>query len=156
MRLYSFGVCILVLSATFAGAEEGVSPLTEDFVKAFRANDLEGVVATYAPNAVFYPPGAMEAIGTDAIRESWGGLFAAFTVKELNILEAAHEIHGDVAHGWGKFVMKLIPKGGGDPVTMEGRFTDISKRIGGKWLYIMDHASLPLPPAPEPATPVSE
>jgi len=126
--------------------KEGLTPLSEEFVKRFEGNDLEGVVALYAPDAVLYPPDATEAIGTDSILKAWGGLMNAFTVQKLKITDAAHEIHGDTAVGWGKFTMILIPKGGGDTVRMEGRFTDVSKRINGKWVYVFDHASIPLPP----------
>ena len=126
--------------------KEGLSPLSEEFVKRFEGNDLEGVVALYAPDAVLYPPDATEAIGTEAIRKAWGGLMNAFTVEKLIIADAAHEIQGDTAFGWGKFAMILLPKGGGDKVRMEGRFTDVSKRTNDRWLYIFDHASIPLPP----------
>jgi ketosteroid isomerase-like protein len=144
-------VGVLVLLAAAAGADEGVTPLTQEFIKAFEANDLEGVVATYAPDAGLYPSDAMVVVGTDAIRKTWGGLFEAFTVKELKVLDGGHEVHGDLAYGWGRFAMTLVPKAGGDAMTMEGRFTDISKRVAGKWLYTVDHVSVPLPPPPEPA-----
>jgi ketosteroid isomerase-like protein len=126
--------------------KEGLTPLSEEFVKRFESNDLEGVVALYAADAVLYPPDATEAIGTEAIRKAWGGLMNAFTVQKLIIAAASHEIHGDTAFGWGKFAMILIPKGGGETVRMEGRFTDVSKRVNDRWLYIFDHASIPLPP----------
>lgn len=29
---------------------------------------------------------------------------------------------------------------------MMGRYTDIKAERDGKWVYIMDHASMPLPP----------
>src|ERR1044071_7324324 len=107
--------------------KEGLTPLSEEFVKRFEGNNLEGVVALYAPDAVLYPPDATEAIGTEAIRKAWGGLMNAFNVQKLIISDARHEIHGDTAFGWGKFAMVLTPKDGGDNVRMEGRFTDISK-----------------------------
>src|SRR5262249_1530395 len=100
--------------------KEGLTPLSEEFVKRFEGNDLEGVGGLEAPDAVLFPADATEAIGTKAIRQSWGGLMNAFTVQKLIITSAAHEIHGDTAFGWGKFAMILIPKGGGDTVRMEG------------------------------------
>ena len=65
--------------------KEGLTPLSEEFVKRFEGNDLEGVVALYAPDAVLYPPDATEAIGTEAIRKAWAGLMNAFTVQKLII-----------------------------------------------------------------------
>jgi hypothetical protein len=42
----------------------------------------------------------------------------------------------------------MAPQAGGDPVVMEGRYIEVAKRIGGKWLFVADHASVPLPPPP--------
>jgi hypothetical protein len=42
----------------------------------------------------------------------------------------------------------MVPKAGGDPVTLEGRFLEVARKIGGKWYYVVDHASAPLPPPP--------
>jgi ketosteroid isomerase-like protein len=40
----------------------------------------------------------------------------------------------------------VVPKAGGDPIPMKGRASVVTKKIGGKWLYLVDHASVPLPP----------
>jgi ketosteroid isomerase-like protein len=39
-----------------------------------------------------------------------------------------------------------LPKAGGEAIPMKGRATVVVKKIGGKWLYTVDHASVPLPP----------
>ena len=57
MKLLSISLITLLLFASLAVANEA-------WLKAFKANDLESVVALYAPDAVLYPPDAMEAIGT--------------------------------------------------------------------------------------------
>ena len=36
----------------------------------------------------------------------------------------------------------------GQETKLEGRFTSISGMKDGKWVYIVDHASAPLPPPP--------
>jgi hypothetical protein len=35
----------------------------------------------------------------------------------------------------------MVPKAGGDPVTLHGRFTDVAAKRNGRWVYIVDHAS---------------
>ena len=42
---------------------------------------------------------------------------------------------------WGRFSLTLVPKAGGDPVVMTGRFTEAAERRAGTWVYIVDHAS---------------
>src|SRR5207248_8534514 len=130
--------------AGFVMAADQPNEAEQAFTKAFRANDVDAIVALYAPDAVLYPPDAMEARGTEAIRASYGGMMSNFSVQEFNITEAHSETHGDVSIGWGKWTLTLAPKAGGEPMHMEGRFTDVSKKIHGHWLYVADHASLPL------------
>jgi ketosteroid isomerase-like protein len=143
-------ILILVVTFGFAftlSAAQGPNAVGEAWVKAFAANDLEGVMATYAPDAHLFPPDAVEAVGTEAIRANYAALMNAFTVKETKILDAHHEIVGNLSYAWGRFSVTLVPKAGGDPITMEGRFSDVSRKIKGKWLYIVDHASVnPTPP----------
>ena len=38
-------------------------------------------------------------------------------------------------------VVARAPKSGGSPVVMTGRYTDIAERRGGRWVYVVDHAS---------------
>jgi ketosteroid isomerase-like protein len=60
---------------------------------------------------------------------------------------------GNLAASSGTFSMTVTPKGGGAAQTMEGRYSSVAVRKGGKWMYVSDHASLPLPaPAEAPAT----
>jgi VCBS repeat-containing protein len=42
----------------------------------------------------------------------------------------------------------MEPKAGGAPVTMKGRFAEVSVEKDGKWVYLVDHASAEPPPAP--------
>ena len=36
----------------------------------------------------------------------------------------------------------------GEPLQMEGRYTDAKAERDGKWVYLVDHASVPIPPPP--------
>ena len=36
----------------------------------------------------------------------------------------------------------------GKPTEMTGRYTDVKAERDGKWVYLMDHGSAPLPPPP--------
>jgi uncharacterized protein (TIGR02246 family) len=141
-------IFLLSVSSVFA-AELGLNPAGEAFVKAFKANDLEAVVALYAPDAVLFPPDEMIADGKEAIRKSYEGLMNNFTIQDIVITDAQHETLGKTSYGWGRYSMTFVPKAGGEPIHMEGRFTDVSKLMNGRWLYVVDHASVPLPPPPQ-------
>jgi ketosteroid isomerase-like protein len=152
-RIFLAVISLLVLSVVgHAAAQKGPSACGEAWVKAAKANDLDGIVALYAPDAVLYPPDAKVAIGTDAIRQNYAGLLNNFTIQDVTFTDTWHEDKGDTSLEWGFFSLTLVPKAGGDTVHFEGRFTDISKKINGKWLYVVDHASVPTPPMPPPPT----
>ena len=137
-------MCVLAWVAPVTAAEQGAQVADQGWVKAMKANDLEATVALYAPDAVaYYPDGEYK--GKDAIRKSWVDFLATFTVKDATS-EGTYETTGDTSLGWGHWSMTAVPKAGGAAVVMKGRATVIVKKIGGKWLYVVDHASVPLPP----------
>ena len=53
-----------------------------------------------------------------------------------------------MAVAWGLFTIMAEPAEGGDAVEMKGRYMDVARSMDGTWLYVVDHASMPLP-APE-------
>lgn len=143
-----------VFLAGFAlAADEGLTAVDQAWTRAMLAQDVSAVAALYAPDAVMYPPDGMEAKGRDAIRKEYEQLLATYRVQAATLTPAGYQTHGDMSAGWGRFQLTLVPKAGGEPVTMEGRFTAIGKKIGGKWYYAVDHASAPLPPPPPAAPP---
>jgi uncharacterized protein (TIGR02246 family) len=139
-------VAIALFTLPLQAAEHGAKLVDDAFTKAFISNDLDAIVALYAPNAVMYPPDASQARGKDEIRAGYAALLQANTIKEFQALDSTYESYGDISIGWGRWTITMVPKSGGDPIHMEGRFTDVAKRIDGKWFYIVDHASVPLPP----------
>ena len=137
---------LLAVAVPVVAAEHGAQMVDQAWVRAMKANDLEATMALYAPDAVaYFPDGDFK--GKPAIRKSCTDLLAAFTVKDATS-EGTYETTGDTSLGWGYWSLTVVPKGGGDPIPMKGRATVVVKKIGGKWLYVVDHASVPLPPPP--------
>jgi ketosteroid isomerase-like protein len=144
--------CVLVLAAARAAAEDGARQVDEAWLKAIKANDLNALVACYAPDAVLWLPDAPEAKGETAIRATYAGLLAANTVVDASLQNAVYNTAGEISTSWGTFTLVLKPKAGGPNVVMKGRFLSASKRQGGRWRYLADHASVePPPPASTPA-----
>lgn len=118
----------------------------------FKAGDADATAACYAPNAVMWFPGGPVAKGRDAIRAGYAGYFTSFTIKEATLSEMGSKSMGDSVTTWGTFRIVMSPKAGGADVIEVGRYTDVSQKIGGKWVYVVDHASDdPAMPAPAPA-----
>jgi uncharacterized protein (TIGR02246 family) len=130
-------------------ANESPQALQDAFMSALKANDAQGLADCYASDAVNFPVGSLIGIGPAAVVESWNGFFAAYKVTEASLSDDHLEVHGDTAIAWGLFTILAEPTAGGDIVEMKGRYMDVARDIDGKWLYVADHASVPLPPPEE-------
>jgi uncharacterized protein (TIGR02246 family) len=144
---------ILALSALLAAAPcfafESPEALQEAFMAALRAEDADGIAACYAEDADNFTLGEMKGIGPDSARASWGAFFEQFDVISAELTEDRLVREGDLAAAWGLFVVVARPAGGGEPVTLTGRYMDVARPIEGRWLYVADHASMPLPASEE-------
>ena len=141
LRVAALAFLIVAFSLPCRATETGAQSVDSSWIKAMKANDLEAVLKTYAPDAVAWLPQVKEARGEKAIRSAYEGLLSANTVKEVVLSETGYRTMGKVSAGWGRFCLTLAPKSGGSPVVMVGRYTDIAEIRGGRWVYIVDHAS---------------
>jgi uncharacterized protein (TIGR02246 family) len=123
--------------------------LDDQFVAAFNRGDGAAVAALYAdgPDTMNFPPDAMMVRGIGAIRDSSAKMFAAMPGAKIELVERHHVAMTDVVLGWGLWRMTMTGPDGA-PMTMEGRYTDVKAQRDGKWVYLMDHASVPMPPPP--------
>ena len=147
------GLFLLLFASALPGfaADTGAKTVDEAWVKAMKANDLEAVLACYAPDAVAWLPDSPEAKGEKAIRATYQGLLTANTVQDVTVTETNYKTTGNLSVGWGRFVLSLAPKSGGSPIAMKGRFIDVAELRDGRWFYIADHASAEPSPSPPPA-----
>jgi uncharacterized protein (TIGR02246 family) len=148
MKRVLLTACMVLFTAPLVA--QGVKTLDEAWVKAAKAGDADALVKLYAPDAVLYMPDEMRAKGTAEIRESFKKFLGANTVREMTLTYDYTTSSGNLAASSGHFSMTVEPKAGGAAQTMEGRFTSVATRKGGKWMYVVDHASAPMPPPPEP------
>jgi len=138
--------CLLLSSPLLAN--DSPEALQEAFMTAIRAMDTDALAACYSADATSYDVGVQVVKGAEAVAASWGGFFSVYNVLEAKLFNNTVETHGDTGIAWGEFEFIVEPKEGGDSFAMIGRFTDVSRNIDGKWLYILDHVSM-VPPAAE-------
>jgi uncharacterized protein (TIGR02246 family) len=144
---------LIIAGGLFAVSVFGqtIKDLDNAWKKAAMAGDVEGLVKLYAPTAITYMPDEMRAKGTDEIRASFQKFLGASTVTEMTLTQDFESSSGNLAASSGTFSMTVTPKGGGAAQTMQGRYSSIAVRKGGKWMYVSDHASLPIPAEPAAA-----
>ena len=138
-----------VSSVVSAEVPIGAKAVDEAWRKAMVANDVDAVMSNYSKDAVMWLPDAPEAMGREAIRNSYVGLLNANIVTGATFANTHYKTSGNLSVGWGNFSLTLSPKAGGSPVTLSGRFSVIAKKENRKWVYVVDHASAhPASPAP--------
>jgi len=122
--------------------------LDQRFLDAFNKGDTDAIAATYwnNPGVVSFGPDGMGTRGWEAARAGSVEMFKAMPGARLEFVSMHNDAHGDVVLGWGTWKMTIPTPAG--PQVMEGRYSDAKAMKDGKWVYLMDHASVPLPPAP--------
>jgi len=115
-------------------------------VDSYNRGDIDGVMSNYwkSPDLIVYPPTALEARGWNAVREMMERGLANAPGAKLELTESRYQASGDLVICWGKWRMTL-PSKDGFPFTIEGRYTSLKAQRDGKWVFILDHASIPWP-----------
>jgi len=151
-----FGCLLLVSSSALAQGkapkasaktdEAKIKTLYEDYLKAFNAKDVNGVMACYSPKDLYVfdaiPPRAYPS--WDAYKKDWEGLFAAFPgAVHYSMSEVSITVVGPLAYAHNIQTGYFTDKNGShlDAVV---RVTDVLRKIDGKWLIVHEHVSVPV------------
>jgi ketosteroid isomerase-like protein len=96
---------------------------------------------------LLFPPDAMMVKGSDSLRNMFVQFLATMKGCRLEMKETHQMPVGEVVLGWGLWRLTMpAPDSGSAPIEMLGRYTDVKAERDGKWVYLMDHASVPVPP----------
>jgi ketosteroid isomerase-like protein len=119
------------------------------FVAAFNSGDTDALADLYwnSPDLVSFPPGSMADVGYEAVTMGWKSFVESVPGAKLVLRDATNIVAGEYVVTFGYFDLTM-PGPDGSSTTMNGRFTDLKAERDGKWVYVHDHASVPLPPPP--------
>ena len=134
-------LCGLALWAGAAIAADKAVSAGECFSKGFKAGDADAVAACYAEDAIIWFPGGPMAQGRAAIREGFAHYLGSVTVQDVVLSEIGHTGSGDTRTAWGTYTITTLDKASGKRMVQRGRYTDVSKKVGNRWLYVVDHPS---------------
>jgi uncharacterized protein (TIGR02246 family) len=135
-----------LLSGTVAAGEPAMSA-GDCFIAAMKAGDADAVSMCYAGDAILWFPGGPMAKGRAAIREGFAAYLAGTAVKDVQLSVIGEEAVGDARVAWGTYAITMEDKATHAVSVERGRYTDVQKKIDGRWQYIVDH------PSDEPAAP---
>lgn len=148
--LISSAVIFLLCSArAFADPAAVAKAHSDAFAEAFAACDVPAVLDLYEDDAAIIWPGqGEEAKGKAAIEKVVRAGCSGAAKPDLKPVSADSRAVGK------NYVINVgqwddtAPGPDGKPVTMRVRTTELLHKSGGKWRYVVDHASVGLPPPP--------
>ena len=124
--------------------EAAIRELVEDWARAVRAKDLDGILANHSMDMLMFDvPPPMQSKGIEAYRKTWNLFFSwsdepvVFDIKDIDITAGV-----DVA-----FVAALMRCAGtekkGERIELEFRLTIGLRKIEGQWMVLHEHHSIP-------------
>jgi ketosteroid isomerase-like protein len=137
----------LTLAASASSDKDAIAASIERERKAFEAHDVDGVMASYAPGDQLFvfdlvPP--REYPSWDAYKKDWQELFAQFSGPIHNTnSELSITVDGSTAYSHYISAGMMTAKDG-TTSELTVRITDVYRKIGGKWLIVLEHVSVPV------------
>ena len=142
---------LLLLTAINAVAapddEAAIRALEDRFAAAFNAGDIDAMMKNYIPDnslVVFDVVPRKEYHGADAYRKDWMDFFAHFSGRpKITITDLGITVDGNL--GFSHSIQHIAGTDKqGRPVDRTVRVTDGYRKVGGKWLIVLEHVSVPV------------
>lgn len=125
--------------------ETAIRKLIDDWATAVQAKDISRIMACYAPEVVAYDlPPPLQFKGADAYRKDWEAYLPMMTDGmrfEMRDLTVVADDKLGFAHYLSHFTGK---EADGKDIDVWARATDCYRKIGGKWLVVHEHMSVPI------------
>lgn len=120
-------------TATTDADMAAIENLRADFVTAYNAKDVDGLIRLFTADAVRMPPDEPAVSGTEELRTYFSRRFELGDA-DLSVTTQQTQVSGDWAFGRGTFAVTATPAAGGEPVEYKGKWINIMKRqADGSW-----------------------
>ena len=124
--------------------EAMIRELVEDWARAVRARDFDGILAHHSAEMLMFDvPPPLESKGIDGYRETWDLFYSAqpdpiaFDIQRMDIVAGA-----DVA--FVAALMRCAEKGDhGERINLDFRLTIGLRKINSRWIILHEHNSVP-------------
>jgi len=127
--------------------EKEIRALEDQFAAAASAKDLDAIMKVYVPGNdlfVFDVGVPRQHVGWEDYKKDWQDYLALFkgpikfTISDLSVMS-----DGKIAYGHS--IQQVSGTGtDGSSMDMAVRVTDVYRKIGGKWLIVQEHVSVPI------------
>jgi len=138
-----------IAAVTMAASDDeaAIRALEGNFAAALNAGNIEAMMKNYVTDnslIVFDVVPPRQHIGADAYRKAWVGFFASFKgLPKISINDLGITVDGNL--GFSHSIQHVTGTDRqGNPVDRTVRVTDGYRKIGGKWLIVLEHISVPV------------
>ena len=119
-----------------ASDSEAINAVVEKFATSVTAGDPDEWIEIVTDDAIWLPPDLPIVSGKDTIKK-WA-IDDWYTPFDMDLSMALDEL--DIADSWasgrGHFTLKIAPKGGGDSMTLVGKYLGrYAKETDGSWKW---------------------
>jgi ketosteroid isomerase-like protein len=120
--------------------------LDRRYVDAFNKDNADSLMAVYwnDPRLVSIGLDGSAPQGWDSTSAEWHASMDGNPSATLEFVESHNEAVGKLVLGWGRWRL-TTPSDSGPPHVIEGPYTDVKTFAGGRWVKVMDHASVAQP-----------
>ena len=134
-------------SYAHADDQADIKALEQRFVDAFKAKDVVRIMSVYVPNETLFvfdvvPP--RQYVGWNAYKKDWEDFLAHFDGPiSVELTDLHVTTLGSL--GYGHSIQHVRgPMRDGKTLDLTVRVTDVYRKIGGKWLIVHEHVSVPV------------
>ncbi|HYF40200.1 MAG TPA: nuclear transport factor 2 family protein, partial [Gemmatimonadales bacterium] len=110
-----------------ASAAAATEALWKEYAASLNEGDLERWLSLWTEDGIQMPPDEAAIAGKDNIRARNEAMLDRFTF-EIGITNQEVETAGDLAYSRGTYKARLVPKDGGRPVSIDGKYLTILER----------------------------
>jgi ketosteroid isomerase-like protein len=135
-----------IMPAQHASDEADIGQRFDRLAAAIRAGDLDGVMPIYAPDIVtFDVQSPLRRVGAEGKRKNWVDVFTLFQPPlNYEFRDLTIAVNGDMAFVYSLNRISGTLRNGNASSGFWVRATACLRKIGGNWLIVHDHASVPL------------
>jgi ketosteroid isomerase-like protein len=120
----------------------GVKDLAQRFVDSINRKDLDGTMACVwkSPDMIWVSFGTVIR-GWDGFRDGVSQMFTSNETVKIAVTDISYVPVGDAVMAVGTATIDMQPKSGASQHIVE-RWTDVERKIDGRWVYVLDHTTL--------------
>lgn len=140
-------VCLASVALADSSDNAQIKAIYDQFPASVSAKDVNAIMKFYAPGKellVFDVVPPRQYAGWDAYKKDWQDFLAAYKGPiKFTISDLSYWTSGDL--GFGYSIQRIVGTDTkGNPSDMTVRVTDAYRKIGGKWLIVHEHVSVPV------------